>query len=123
MTATLLEKRNRPNYYILLRYLDETTKKKRQKWVMTDIPVKENNKRKVEKRKEEVLAELNAQQVDLSKNVLFTDFMKSWLENLKHSIAPTTYDGYDLILKSHILPYFETRSLKVRDLTPAHIQQ
>jgi integrase len=49
--------------------------------------------------------------------------MRHWLDCLKHSIAATTYDGYNVVLKAHILPYFEPKRLKVKDLTPAHIQQ
>jgi len=123
MTATVQIKKNRPNYYILIRYRDETTGKERQKWITTDISVKGNNKRKAEEKRKEVLFELESQKTDLSKDVLFIDFYREWLENLRHSIAATTYDGYSLILKSHILPFFEPKKLKVNDLTPAHIQQ
>jgi integrase len=123
MTATVQTKKDRPNYYILVRYQDEKTGKERQKWVTTDIPIKGNNKRKAEERREEVLAEYKRQRVDLSKDALFTVFMEQWLENLKFSIAPTTYDGYYYILKSQIFPYFEPKKIKVKDLTPAHLQQ
>ncbi|MDR1739374.1 MAG: phage integrase SAM-like domain-containing protein, partial [Bacteroidales bacterium] len=122
MTATVQTKKYRPNYYILVRYQDEKTGKERQKWVTTDIPVKGNNKRKAEERREEVLAEYKRQRVDLSKDALFTVFMEQWLENLKFSIAPTTYDAYSLTLKAHINPYFESMRLKVKEITPSHIQ-
>ena len=123
MTATLQIKKDRPNYYVLIRYQDETTGKERQKWVATDISVKGNNKRKAEAKLREVLAEYEVQKVDLSKDALFTEFMKNWLENHRHSIAETTYDGYCLVLKTHILPFFEPKKIKLRDLTPMHIQQ
>ena len=123
ITATLQIKKNRPNYYILIRYQDELANKERQKWVTTDISVKGNNKRKADTKLKEVLAEYERQKTDISNNILFTDFMQNWLENLKCSIAPTTYDGYDSILKNHIVPYFEPKKIKVKDLTPAHIQQ
>jgi integrase len=72
-----------------------------------------------------VLAEYEPPSVDLSKDVLFTDFMEEWLETLMNSksIYPTTYDGYKLIMNSHIIPYFKPLKIKVRDLTPAHIQK
>jgi integrase len=60
--------------------------------------------------------------VDLSSEILFTVFMDEWLENLKFSIAPTTYEGYRLILDKHITPHFEPQKIKVKDLTSAHIQ-
>ena len=123
MTATIQTKKDRSTYYILLRYKDATTEKKVQKWITTDIPIKGNNKRKAEEKRKEILSELEQQKVDLSNDVLFTDFMQLWLENLKHSIAPTTYDGYEAILNKYIIPYFGPKKVKVKDLTPAHIQQ
>ena len=123
MTATVQIKKDRPNYYIVIRYQDEAEGKERQKWISTDIPVKGNNKRKAEEKRKEILAEYEQQKIDLSKDVLFVDFMKNWPEGLKHSIAPTTYEGYCLVLNSHIAAYFDAKKLKVKDLTPAHIQQ
>ena len=124
MTATVQVKMNRPNYYILIRYKDETTGKERQKWITTDIPVKGNNKRKVEKRKDEVLAQYSKEKVDIGKDANFTEFIKHWLETLKKSknIAITTYDAYSLTLAVHILPYFEPLKLKVKEIEPKHIQ-
>lgn len=123
MTATIQTKKDRPNYFILLRYQNETTGKNIQKWITTDIPIEGNNKRKAEEKRKEILSELEQRNIDLSNDVLFADFMQIWLENLKHSIAPTTYDGYSLILKKHIIPYFAPKKIKVKDLTPAHLHQ
>ena len=125
MTATVQTKKDRPNYYILLRYRDEKLGKKVQKWITTDIPIKGNNKRKAEERRTEILSELTQQKVDLSKDILFTDFMTQWLTTLinSKSIAITTYEGYERVLNTHIIPYFEPLKIKVRDLTPAHIQK
>lgn len=71
----------------------------------------------------EVLAEYNAQNVDLSKDVLFVDFMRQWLETLQHSIESSTYDCYKHIFDKRICPFFESKKLRVKDVTPAHIQQ
>jgi len=123
MTAKVYEKKGRANYYVLLRYQDEQTGKERQKWIMTDIPVKGDNKRRAEQRRKEILAEYEVQNIDLSKDVLFTVFIKEWLENLKPSIELVTYDGYKLIIHNQIIPFFEPKKLRVRDLTPLHIQE
>jgi len=124
MTATISTKKNRANYYILLRYQDELGKHY-QKWITTDIPIKGNNKRKAEDRRKEILTEYDQPKIDLSKDVLFTDFMTQWLETLinSKSIVITTYEGYERVLNTHIIPYFQPLKIKVRDLTPAHIQQ
>jgi hypothetical protein len=43
------EEKNRPNYYVVLRYQDNKTGKERQKWVTTDISVKGSNKKWLKK--------------------------------------------------------------------------
>jgi len=123
MTATLYVRKNRPNYVILLRYQDEITGKKMQKWITTDIPVKGDNKRKANERLKDVLSEYRQEAVDLSKDVLFTVFIKEWLENLAPSVAPATHDTYRLIIHNQIIPFFEPKKLKIRDVTPLDIQQ
>jgi len=122
MTGSITIKKGRPHYYIVLNYVDSTGKQHRP-WIKTDIPVKGNNKRLANARLKEVLAEYESQKIDLSKDILFTDFMKGWLETLSLSIAGSTFDGYKGVLNKHILPFFEPLKLKVRDVTPAHIQE
>jgi len=116
-------KKGRPYYYIILDYKDETGKRCRPS-IMTDIPVKGNNKRLANARLKEVLAEYNSSKIDLSKNILFTDFMAQWLETRKDTKAITlvTYDGYKMAFNSHIKPFFEPLRLKIKDVSPAHLE-
>jgi integrase len=123
MTGTINARKSRPNYFIILRYKDEVTGSAKTKTIATDIPVKGNNKRKAEAKLKELLAEYENPQVDFGKDILFTEFIKEWLENLKPSISPVTYDGYHAIVYTRIIPFFEPKKLKVRDLTPMHIQR
>ena len=123
MTATLQIKKNRPNYYILIRYRDEVTGKERQKWETTDISVKGNNKRRAEARLKEVLAEYEQGKVDIGKGVMFTVFIMEWLEILRPSIEAVTYDTYKLIIYNQIIPFYEPMKLKLKDITPLHIQK
>lgn len=123
MTATLQIKKERSNYYVLIRYQDNMTGKERQKWITTDIPVKGNNKREANARLKEILSDFEGQNVDLSKDVLFTVFIREWLENLKSAIEAVTYDTYRLIIHNQIIPYYEPKKLKIKDITPLHIQQ
>ncbi len=39
--------------------------------------------------------------------LLFEDFSRKWLENVKDTIAYGTYVGYEQLLRSKILPYFK----------------
>jgi integrase len=126
MTATVNIKKDRPNYFILVRYKDEATGKERQRWITTDIPVKGNNKRKVEERRKEILAEYEEKgerNIDLSRDILFTVFIDEWLNNIKSSIAPTTFKSYEFVINTHIKPFFEPKKLKVKELTSLHIEQ
>ena len=110
------------NYYAVINGFDENGKRK-QKWVNTGIPTKGNNKRKAEEKLAEILAEYGKDGVDINKDAYFIDFMAEWLETMKASIAPTTYDGYSYIFNSHIKPYFKPKKLKVKDVTPFAIQK
>ena len=110
------------NYYAVISGYDGNGKRQ-QKWINTDVSVKGNNKRKAEARLAEILAEYGEGGITVAKDVYFADFMVQWLETLKIHIAPTTYDGYKYILNSHILPFFNQRRLKVKDVTPAVIQK
>jgi len=123
MTATLQIKKDRPNYYVLIRYQDEATGKERQKWVTTDISVKGNNKRKAEARLREVLAEYESLKIDLSKDIEFIVFLKEWLENVKPSIEITTFEAYRQVVYNQLIPFYEPKKLKLRDVTSLHIQK
>lgn len=123
VTGSLQQKNGRPNYFIVIDYY--VNNKRKQKWVSTDIPVKGNNKRKADARLKEVLSEYNVQGIDINtiRDMLFTDYLKQWLEDMKPSVEAATYDGYSLIVLKHIEPYFSKYGLKVKDVTPSHIQK
>ena len=121
MTGSIQTKNDCKNYYAVISGHDENGKRKQQ-WINTNIPVKGNNKRKAEIRLREILAEYRTDSIHTAKNIFFTDFIVQWLDTAKAIISPTTYDAYCLTLNSHILPYFNTIKVKVRDVTPAIIQ-
>ena len=122
MTGSIQVKNNRKNYYAVLNVYDEEGKRKL-KWVDTRVPKAGNNKRLANKRLVEILAEYDRDGVDATKDMHFAEFMEQWLETLKHSIAPTTYDSYVIVLSNHILPYFGKKKLKITDVTPAVVQR
>lgn len=57
-----------------------------------------------------------------AKDILFTDYMKQWLERVKMQIRLTTYSGYYDNVYKVIVPYFEPFRLKLSEVTPQHIQ-
>ena len=125
MTASLQIKKDRPNYYVVLAFKDKLTGKNKTKWVSTDVPTKGNNKRLANEKLREVLDEYENEliQVDVGKSILFTTFIKEWLENHRQSIEAVTYDTYRAIIYNQIIPFYEPKKLKLRDIMPLHIQQ
>jgi len=122
MTGSIQTKKDRKNYYAVLNVYDEHGKRKL-KWIDTGISKSGNNKRLANKRLCEIIAEYDNNDVDVTKDAYFAEFMEQWLETLKHSIASTTYSSYGYTLSLHILPYFKAKRLKVKDVTPAVIQK
>ena len=122
MTGSVQTKAGAKNYYAVISGLDDDGKRKQQ-WINTGVPVKGNNKRKATARLQEILAEYDEDGVDISKDAYFTDYMAQWLETMKISIAPSTYDAYGYVLNSHVLPYFKKKRLRVKDVTSAAVQK
>jgi len=126
MNGTIQTKAERLNYYAVLDYIDEATGERKRPWINTNIPIKGNNKRKAQDRLKEIMLEYEekiSQNVNLSNDILFVDYLQEWLENYKASIAEVTYDSYKRIINGQIIPFFKPKKLKVQEVTPLHIQQ
>ena len=114
-------------YYTVLSYYDINGKRVLSS-KSTGLPVKGNKKRAeeilIQERMalEEKLKNQGLQQGEC--NVLFTEFMKEWLEIIKPTVEITTYSGYTLTVLNKIIPYFDSKypGLMLRDLTPKMIQ-
>ncbi len=120
MTASIQIKNNK--YYIVLNWTDKN-KKRRQKWIKTDLSASGNNKRKAEKLRIEALT--TWQDKDKEENeteMKFSTFIKEWLEITKNSISDNTYFSYRQTIHNSICPYFERIDIKLADLKPYHIQ-
>jgi len=105
---------------------DNIFEKRKRPWINTSVPIKGNNKRLANEKLKEIMAEYEgklSQNVDLSNDILFTTYLKEWLENYRNSIAEVTHEGYRRIIYNQLIPFFEPKKLRVRDVTPMHIQQ
>lgn len=119
MTASIQIKANK--YYIVVSWKPEGEKRK-QKWIKTDLSIDGNNKRKAEQKRVEVLREYETK-ISLNANdMLFSDFLRRWLEDSKRNISENTYHSYRQTVNSSICPYFDERKIKLCDLKPYHIQ-
>lgn len=107
-------------FYIVLSYKDVNGKRKT-KWLPTGLLTK-GNKKKAEvmlmdaRRNFKVISEIE------DENILFSDFMLSWLEMMKNNIEVTTYASYSNCVKKRVAPYFKEKNILLKDLQPKHIQ-
>ena len=107
-------------FYMVLSYKDVNGKRKT-KWLPTGLLTK-GNKKKAEvmladaRRNFKVISEIE------DENILFSDFMLSWLEMMKNNIEVTTYASYSNCVKKRVAPYFKEKKILLKDLQPKHIQ-
>lgn len=125
MVAGHLQEKN-GYFYIVLSYKDENGKRKTP-WFATDLPVKGNKKRAeallLEKRQSFMIPVVPVSQDDASEEeMLFTDFLQSWLSVAKSTVKLTTYASYVTMVKSIISPYFAERGITLKGLTASNIQ-
>ena len=110
-------------YHMKLSWVSAEGKRQR-KSKSTELPERGNKKRAQDmlidfqrEQEAELVANGNS-----TKDILFTDYMKQWLEKMKLQIRPTTYSGYHDNVYGIIIPYFKPMKLKLREVTPKHIQ-
>lgn len=121
ITAVISKKKGRDYYYIIVSY-HLSNGKRVQKWIKTEFSVNGNNKRKLEQKRIEILQEWQNKLVLDETEMLFSDYLKQWLEDTKYTISKNTYYGYKQVIHNVICPYFAERRIKLCDLKPYHIQ-
>lgn len=117
MTAVLKIKGDR--FYAVINYKEGSDYK--QKWISLGLPVK-NNKRKAEA----LLADVRKKYEEIYErpygDMLFTTYLRRWLERKKPYVELSTWEGYQIYVEKHIIPYFEPLGLSLRELKPQHIK-
>ena len=81
-----------------------------------------NNKRKALQRKREILQELEEQGSVYKKDVLFVEWLNTWVEEKREHIRINTYEGYVSYLEKHILPFFSICNKNLRDISTQDLQ-
>ncbi len=109
-------------YYAVLNYFD-TLGRRKTKWISTGLTVKGNKKRA-----EEILLDLRR---DFKPpqgpkapegEMLFSEYLESWLEIIKGSVAVSTYASYSAMATRIIAPYFKEKGVILKDITAKNIQ-
>ena len=149
ITVSLHEKNN--IYQAVINYKDDNNKRK-QKWVSTRIKVARGNKRlalqKAEEYREQFEKSFNLQKrikqenneqakkymlfreklhimdsrKNYDENILYFDYLKLWIENVKNNLELTTYTSHLQMINSRIKNYFTLNPIKLLELDPIHIQ-
>lgn len=119
MTGSLQIKNDK--YYIVINSIDANGKRK-QKWIATGLLTK-GNKKKAEKLLRETLREYEKTGNLFKADIQFSDYVKSWLESVKNQVDVITYQGYETITKSQIIPYFENKKVKLDKINVEVLQE
>lgn len=117
MTGSLQIKNNK--YYAVIKlYIDG---KRKQKWICTDLDVK-GNKTRAEKFLREQIVALECKSGIVNSDILFSDYVKIWLEQVKNSVDNITFQGYEQLANSHIIPYFKHKKTRLQDVKKETLQ-
>ena len=111
---------NKGIYHVSFRVTDRNGKRI-QKQLSTGIKAEKGNKRKAEKRMQEILEQWEGI-VAVTDKALLCDYIADWVERDKSRVQITTYDGYKHMLNKYIYPYFKNTRLNVQDVKPMHIE-
>ena len=118
MTGSLTVKNGK--YYAVLNVYENGKRKK--KWLATNLPEK-GNKRKAEQFLREKLAEYERMEGIVTSDVLFSDYIRSWLGEIARTVDPVTMQGYQITADTHILPYFDLRKTVLSDVDHKLLQE
>ena len=118
MTGSLTIKNGK--YYAVLNVYENGKRKK--KWICSDLPEK-GNKRKADQFLREKLAEYERMEGIVRSDVLFSDYVRIWLEQIARKVDTVTMQGYRVTADTHILPYFDEKKTALANVDYKILQQ
>lgn len=101
-------------YYIVLSVWENG--KRKRPWIPTGLSAK-GNKRKAEQILREKLREYEIRAGEVHSDVSFSDYIRYWLTLAKRKVDEVTYQGYESLAQTHILPYFDTLAVLLKDVS------
>ena len=127
VTVSLQEKNG--FYHAVVNYKDDNGNRK-QKWFSTKLKTRGNKKQaqaKAEEIRKDFESKLNSTERKenniVKTNILFLDFLKEWLNVVKKTIEPSTYNSYEQIINDRITKYFTKNKIKLVDIQAIDIQE
>ena len=85
--------------------------------ISTKIPVKGGRKSDANQMLNDILYKYNYENVDITRQTDFCEYLESWLEVIEGTIQPTTYESYKKAVTGQILPYFKKHKTSLQNLT------
>ena len=115
MTASLRVKNDK--YYVVLTHT--TDGKKNQTWVSTGLSVTGN-----EGKARQIMLDMLGEKPEQAAppDMLFSDAVRRWLEDVRHRVDEVTYQGYEVQARAHILPYFDDLQIRLCDVDSEALQ-
>lgn len=117
MTGSLQVKNGK--YYIVLNTYENG--KRKPKWIGTNLETK-GNKRNAEKLLRETLLKYEQTPQTVKSDVLFSDYVRLWLKIAQRRVDSVTYQGYEILARTHVLPYFDESGIKLQNVTRDTLQ-
>ena len=106
-------------YYAVLSVYENG--KRKRPWIPTGLSAK-GNKRKAEQFLRQKLNEYEVQADIVHTDVRLSDYIRHWLKISARKVDSVTYQGYELLANTHVLPYFDTKGTLLQDTTTQIIQ-
>lgn len=118
MTASLQEKHG--SIYAVVNI--KVNGKRKQKWIKTDLTSK-SGKRERDKVKRECIALYENNDLPLTSEILFYEYILLWLNEAKIKVDEVTFLHYQEMVNAHILPYFRNINIKLIDVNRSVLQK
>ena len=118
MTGSLQEKNGK--FYMVIN--TKKNGKRKLKWIATGLPVK-GNKRKAEQMLRETLRAYETKPKVATPDILFSDYIRVWLNNVRRRVDEVTYQGYEVLAQRHVIPWFEEKGVSLADITVELLQE
>lgn len=116
MNGSLQKKGN--IYFAVISTKDEHRKFK-PKWISTKC----TRKKDAQKVLSRILNEMENGDYIFKTEVLFTDFLEYWLNNIIiNQVEQSTWEGRTYNFNHNICPYFKEKHLKIQDVGTVHLQ-
>lgn len=119
MTGSLQIKNGK--YYAVINVKNNNGVRK-QRWISSGISAK-GNKKKAEQFLRDTIRQYEIEELIISTDTSFCNYVKIWLKSIEKSIDPITYQGYESVALAHIIPYFEKKNTLLNKISREDIQR